>query len=249
MSNGDTPIPPLHTTIEVTDKLPRDYKEEARLYAEGLKDAGFWETFWATRTPSLFESWSWVLTWGSTKLKEALVQITKLLNAAESENAPETAELAAVFIEGVLKAKVDVAELTKMFQKGGAEAAFETIGKAIYDGLIELLIKQETLTPSNGLASAHRFLGYLTNWSIKEGIQKFIIGNLRMDWMGEFDGLADELFDKLGLQRHARAALRPLFDITLATPLEWNLNQQYRPKLLTAGEAVRAHIRGDLARA
>lgn len=91
-------------------------------------------------------------------------------------------------------------------------------------------------------------LGHMTvtNWT--EGIA--------LEWLAEYLGwdvhlealpeLADKLIANMGLSRLARTALRPLARIVVATPLEWKLNKQYRPKMLSVNEAIHVWRRGAI---
>lgn len=56
--------------------------------------------------------------------------------------------------------------------------------------------------------------------------------------------LGHQLADALGLGRMVRAALRPLIDVSVAKPLEWQQFKLHRPTLLSAATAVRQVARG-----
>jgi len=65
--------------------------------------------------------------------------------------------------------------------------------------------------------------------------------------MDSFESVAElphELVDALGLGRLARVALRPLAQIGVATPLEWELNKAHRPTLLSEAQVIRQGFRG-----
>lgn len=65
------------------------------------------------------------------------------------------------------------------------------------------------------------------------------------DSLNGFTELPDKLIGALGMGRLARTALRPLAAIRVATPLEWKLNKDHRPTLLTASQIAAAFIRGE----
>jgi hypothetical protein len=66
-----------------------------------------------------------------------------------------------------------------------------------------------------------------------------------------FEGLREygELLARnLGLGRLTRRALQPLIQTLISEPLQWQLNRQYRPKLLAEAQYVKAMHRGQLRR-
>lgn len=60
--------------------------------------------------------------------------------------------------------------------------------------------------------------------------------------------LGKELINHLGLNRLMRAALKPLVDETMSTPLRWKVNTLYRPSRLGASAIVRQIARGRWSR-
>jgi len=91
-------------------------------------------------------------------------------------------------------------------------------------------------------------LGHMTVNAWAEGIVFEWVASLVPDIesVDAIPELARELIDNLGLSRLTRVALRPLAQVTIATPLTWDLNKRYRPTMLPAAAAIRHWLRGHL---
>src|SRR5207245_5493694 len=77
---------------------------------------------------------------------------------------------------------------------------------------------------------------------LEEGIS---LGGL-MHPLEAISHLGDELIQNSGIARLVRVALRPLAQTAVATPLQWKLNKQYRPKMLSAGEVIKGFHAGRI---
>ena len=246
MPETDPTPGPADYTIEVHDQLPPDYKAEEKLKAAGRKESGEWASFWSYKIGALIDGIAYLVSQAAGIAKFALAKILPVISATEGENADSIAALNAAIISDVLSVSVDPNEIRELISRGATAEAFEIMGRKLLEGIAAKLIVEEQLSPEQGIKSAYRFMGFMTNWVIKEGFQKFMLDVIGIEWLDQWDGITDEMFRSLGLSRHARAAFRPFFDTILATPLEWHYNKKYRPKMLSTGEAVRAHLRGGL---
>jgi len=63
-----------------------------------------------------------------------------------------------------------------------------------------------------------------------------------------FQRLQDIVETSLGGQRMVRRVLQPFLQATAITPAQWFVNKQYRPELLSVGDAVRQFLRGRWTR-
>jgi len=100
-----------------------------------------------------------------------------------------------------------------------------------------------------GDAGATRLISEIASFTLKSWFEGVLleytesIGGLvhPIEHAGE---LGRELIDAMGFGRLARVALRPLAQIGIATPLEWDLHKTYRPTLLSEASVIRQGFRG-----
>lgn len=144
----------------------------------------------------------------------------------------------------------------------GVDVSSEAIRQrmdATGDGAIGKVVAQtvfEILKPPGGAlqpgdASAKRAIGAIGHMTINNWAE-----GLTLEWLAEYLGwdihlealphLATELIGNLGLNELASRALRPYANIVIRTPLTWQLNKQYRPKMLDVSAAATAMFRGDI---
>ncbi len=139
---------------------------------------------------------------------------------------------------------VSVSELRRSAATGGESA----LGRAVARFALNALGGSEgDLQP--GQAGAERLLTLLTQLVVNgwfEGTAFELITTIFPD-MDSFESVAklpEQLVNALGLSRLSRIALRPLAQVHIATPLEWQLHKQYRPTLLGPSAVVRQWTRG-----
>lgn len=145
-----------------------------------------------------------------------------------------------------LGADVSSADITERLNRAGSSAIGNVTAQTVFDMLAP---PDGTLEP--GDAGAKRMVGALGHMTVNNWAE-----GLTLEWLAEYFGwdidlkalpeLAQQLINNMGLNRLARTALRPLAHIVVATPLQWKLNKQYRPKMLGVAEAAAAVLRGDL---
>lgn len=107
--------------------------------------------------------------------------------------------------------------------------ASRATGASLYDLLSAEFTKGKPLSEQQGEDGTKAFLGFLMRFAIREGNISVLSGAEWIPWLGEFREYGENMAKYLGLGRQARAALRPLIQTTIATPLQWSLNKQYRP--------------------
>jgi hypothetical protein len=91
-------------------------------------------------------------------------------------------------------------------------------------------------------------MGYLLGFSVREGNIAFLTSILpeAVEPFSEMKEYGEMMARCLGFGRMARQALHPLIQTLITDPLQWYVNQQYAPKLLGEGLAVRAYNRGKI---
>src|SRR5207244_1753262 len=121
--------------------------------------------------------------------------------------------------------------------------SLRTIGGQIYNALQdELKPGTGELTPASGLAAAEKFLGFLTEFAVRQGNVAFIseLIPIEFNFLGGLREYGETLAKNLGLGRLSRRALQPLIQTLIADPLQWQLNTTYRPTLLNETSAIKA---------
>ena len=174
------------------------------------------------------------------------------ITQAQGVGQPGMVALMAGVLGDLLGLEFDADELVRTMTKGGRLATMTKAGGWLFDKLRGEFTGGTT--PGNMAASdvpAKTFLGFLIEFAVREGNLAYLSEFIPEEF-NFFVGLREygELLARnLGLGRLARRALQPLVQIMIADPLQWQLNQLYRPKLLSEGQAVKAFNRGVMTRA
>jgi hypothetical protein len=107
-----------------------------------------------------------------------------------------------------------------------------------------------TLVPSD--AGAQRYLTLATKLALEGWLEGWLMEALSAGQMETFAELKDVFANVLGLNGIGPRVMGPALDILCVTPYEWQLNKQYRPKLLSARQLARLikqkKIQPDIAR-
>lgn len=111
----------------------------------------------------------------------------------------------------------------------------------VIGGQIHALLRDEFIPEGKtglepGTYGAQTFTGFVVDFGIQTAIVSLLgeVGSFGI--LDSFRELGFEVSQNLGLGRLHRAALRPLIDILVATPLEWALHKEFRPRLLGEGD-------------
>ena len=134
-------------------------------------------------------------------------------------------------------------------------ANMQAIGGDIWSLLEGEFAPDGELTATQGLTAAQAFAGFATNFAVRSAFLG-IIGEVS-SWgiVQDFREIGEDVARNLGLGRLVRRALQPLVNVTITQPLQWYLNQKYRPKLLpdelllkgyNAGSVTDAHLAQSL---
>jgi hypothetical protein len=142
---------------------------------------------------------------------------------------------------------VSISELRRAAAAGGDNPLGATIAKLATDALSP---RDGDLQP--GSDNAQRLLATLAQLVFNGWFETvaFELVTTMVPGADSFESVAElphNLIDALGLGRLARTALRPLAQIGVATPLEWELHKRHRPTLLPAAGVIRQFMRGAWA--
>ena len=192
-----------------------------------------------------------VLTWLAGSIDSITAFFLRALTAAQGTGQPGFLDMMAAVLGDLLGLEYDADELRSTMTKGGRIKAMGKAGGWLFDTL------RNEFDPSGGTAQqqasdipARTFLGFLIEFAVRQGNLAYFAEFIPPEF-NVFTGLREygELLARnLGLGRLARQALRPLMQVMVADPLLWKLNSIYRPKLLSASQAIKAYKRGALPR-
>lgn len=248
MSDVGNPLlnqPP--TTVSVGDVASQevDPRNEQKLRELGKQDAGSSSWLWAALWASFIDGISLIISTVISVWDLLMTLVAKFFIAAQGEKNSQFYDLTAAVVEDLTGVKVDAAALKQSTFGSGRLAGMETLGGDIFNLLQSEFAPDGTLSPDQGLSGAKAFLGFLMNFSIRQGnieaMVEFLPEEIR--FAEGFRAYGELMAKNLGLGRLARRALAPLIQIAVADPLTWKLNQQYRPKMMAKAQMIRRFFR------
>lgn len=174
------------------------------------------------------------------------IGLARGMSSAENVVAPAFADMAAAAVRDLFGTNVDASAFGGTGNRGGRTAAADALGR----GLIEQIKGQVTnLEPSDTAAS--KYLTVVTQMALEDWFRGWLFEVLSsltpyidVGKIENFAKLGDKVSHVLGLDRLTRRVLSPIVDASIVTPLEWQVNRTYRPRLLSASEAARQVVRG-----
>jgi hypothetical protein len=235
----DTGAPPAEVPIP-------DWRATARAEALGRQDAGEFDSLWAKFRASAAAALVPVIRLLISIMDDILALVVEFFTAAQGTNTPGFFTLVTAVIADLLGVPVNEADITNAFRRGGNIAGVRAIGGKLFDQLASEFGGGSAITPEGGIGAAKAFLGFLMAFSIRQGNLE-VITQLLPEEFRIAEGVrsyGELMAENLGLGRLARRALQPLLQILIQDPMTWFLNRQYRPKLLGATQAIKAHNRG-----
>ena len=238
-----SPSPPEQPTPDIP--VP-SYMDLAQQTVAGQKQAGFWADCWATFTTTGFALFTNFLTFLVRSVDFLLTLAVELLTKFQGTGTPEFFTLLAAMLSDLMGVQFTSSNMQSAWQRGGDVSAMKSAGGLLFDQLSQEFNPGPTLTPDTGLASAKAFIGFMLAFSVRQAnvatLLSLIPEEFRvLDGMREY---AVAMARNLGLGRLARRALQPLIQTVISDPLQWYLNNKYRPKLLSESLAVRSWLRG-----
>ena len=170
---------------------------------------------------------------------------------AEDQVAPAFASFAARGVNDIFGTSLSEAEFARLGGQGKSGRPGDELGRAL---MAQLRGGGNTLEPSD--AAATKFVAAMGGMAIEDWLKGWmfeilssLIPQLDIGKIEAYGALGDKVAGVLGLGGVSRRVLRPLVDTTIVTPFEWQLNKQYRPRLLTASEVARQIARGNWTKA
>lgn len=171
--------------------------------------------------------------------------VAKAIEGGEQIAAPLLAPTMATMIQSAFGIEVDESSLRRIRDATARNDLGRAMGATVLGAL-----HSEGGEIQPGQAPAEKLIGMLAHLAMDSWAEGTIL-----EWIISLSGMLHELegLTKLapavvqatGLDELGRIGLRPLANVTVATPLTWAANKQYRPNLLSEGEILKAFNRGD----
>lgn len=194
--------------------------------------------------------------------------VAEVLTAAQSEATPGFFTLSAGLVSDLFGVAIDPATLAQQYASGGRLASVSALGASIVNILAAEFMNVyqssgatgynvpngagvgglpvATMSPEQGVRAAQAFLGFATEFGVREGNAEMIASMIPGGYGEGVREMAVAVARGVNLSRMGRVALMPLFRDLVATPLQWAINKQYHPTLLTPEIALAAEINGDI---
>ena len=226
---------------------PPDFVAEGQLKEIGRQKAdpaGFWLKHLSALPGILLEA---LITAIAMMWDQLLTIIARFSLVAQSDRTGPFWELSKAIIDDLLGVETteEINLPTRPFE--WRTAHMQAIGNILFSQLEMEFASGGGLSEDQGAAAARAFLGFLITFGVREGNIALFADLLPFQILEKFRDIGVNVAHNLGLGRLARLALRPLIETVIATPLEWQLNSKYRPKVLSEALAVKANIRGHMS--
>jgi hypothetical protein len=239
-----------------------DPKLHARLTAEGFKESGIIERFIVGLLEIPLHFIRPLVEIAASVLDDALTVLAQIFLSAQGQSSSGFYRLAAALMEDMVNIPVDGDKMFADFQAKGRVAAMQDLGGAVFDTLAGEFVgtrqtdsnglfitptgkgigglQQATLTPESGIRGAKGFLGFMTAFAVREGNTDILAELIPHGYGRVFKDFAEDFAKGLGIGRMGRMIWKNLVNVTVATPMLWALNKEYRPTLLSPTQAFRA---------
>ncbi len=225
-----------------------DFTQQASQTTLGQQSAGWFDSFWKALWEHMLPGFTAVIALLASVADTVMASAVNLITSTQGISSPGFYTLMAAVLGDLLGVEFDSSAFQSAFQTHGRIAAVRAIGGAFLTTLISEMAPATTITPDSGISAAQAFLGYVAEFSVRQG-NMAVLPSLLPESMRVLDGLreyGETLAGGLGLGRLSREALRPMMKILVGDPLAWHLNQLYRPTMLSVASMIRANMRGGM---
>lgn len=246
-SIGDPLLNQPPTTVNINDVTQQeiDPRNRAKLESLGRKDSGEHNTFWGSFWASIRDGALTLVKDFAGTTDKILAIMGDFFHAAQGEGTTGFYDLSATILGDLTGVEVDKQSLQSAAFGSGRLAAMKVFGADLYN-MLEDEFKPDSGDLETGDAGpAEKFLGFLMNFSIRQGNIELLTSMIPEEYrFAEGFRAYGELMGKnLGLGRLARQALKPLITTLVADPLQYKLNEDYRPKRIGATPAIKKFFR------
>lgn len=168
----------------------------------------------------------------------------KAMIGAEEKSSAAFGRIAATVVKDVLDVDVSPDVFSRRGAAGGRKGAHDDLAGAIFNGFLRAAGTGPggELKPDD--APAKRLVEKMTRVAIEDWLEGSLSEIITVGQVEAWGQLGDNIVGMLGLNRIVRRVMAPLVDATIFTPHEWSVNKQYRPRLLSPAQAVKAYRAG-----
>jgi hypothetical protein len=225
---------------------PPDLVSQAQQHAEGLKQAGWAEHFWAALFAGVAKGVLWVINELSRALSTIVAITMRGFTEAQGQENPEFDDAVAAVMSDLMGVEFSSDLLKRARAKGGKVPEMREVGGQLLKTLLAEFGGDPALLNAPGAKPAEVFLGFLMSFAVRQGNVAFLSELLTLRYGDQFRAYGENMAGNLGLGRLARMALRPFIDDLVAKPLQDVLRAGIRPTDLAANEAIKAFNRGAI---
>ena len=259
--------PTIKKLVYGLGEAEQDFAQAAKVGMQGVKASGIIERFIVAALELPLILLAPLITFAASLFDDLLTVLSKAFLASQGEQGTGYYRLAAALMTDMLNIRIGEESLVQSFQHGGRVDAMRVLGGKVVDTLAgEFLgVKQTasdgtftaapgagigglpdvTLSTEQGLGGLRAFVGFMTAFAIREGNTDMLASLLPFGTGEIFKDFTEDFAKNLGIGRLARMAWKPLVTTAIATPVQWAMFEQYRPTLLSMGEAFRAWASND----
>lgn len=171
--------------------------------------------------------------------------VVGILARAEDKASPEFGELAAAAVSDLFGVSNPGGAAMTRGNRGGRTGVSNDVGDMLFRAFAgnASAASGGELTPTDAPAKA--FLSTMSQLALEGWLEGWIAEACSLGQLETFGDLDDTISHVLGLGRASAAVHGPLVRDLIVTPLEWKLNRDHRPTLLTAAAAVQQILRGS----
>jgi hypothetical protein len=248
MSGSGNPLlslPPDQVSVSGLSAQEIDPRQNQKLRELGKQDAGTWSWLWGAFWAAVVDGLSVMISALVGVMDSIMALVLQLVTAAQGAGNASFYKLAAAALTDLTGLPVDAGKLTSAAFGGGPLAGVQALGGDLFNLLQSEFAPAGTLSPDQGMLAAKAFLGFLMNFSVRQGNVEFALSMLPESFrMGDgARAYGEQMAKNIGLGRLGRAALRPLVQTTIADPLTWKLNELYRPKMMGEAQMLKRFFR------
>lgn len=248
MSDGSNPLlslPPDLVSVQGVTGAEIDPRQNQKLRELGKQDAGTWSWLWAQFWATVVDGLSIVIAKLAGVMDSIMALVLQLVTAAQGAGNASFYNLAAAALTDLTGVNFSADKLKSAAFGGGPLAGVQALGGDLFNLLQGEFAPAGTIDPDQGIAAAKAFLGFLLNFSVRQGNVEFALSMLPESFrIGDgARAYGEQMAKNVGLGRLGRAALRPLVQTTIADPLQWKLNMLYRPKMLAEAQMIKRFFR------
>lgn len=159
---------------------------------------------------------------------------------------PAFGEIAKAALEALFDVPVSSGALLDLTNHGGREDLRQSIGHSMLGVLTGLSGGAGSTDIAPSFGPAERYLGTIANFAIEGWLMDIMVEAESLGYLEHFGTLKDTVAEMFGFGRLTRRILGPAIDVLIKDPMLWQVNKTYRPKMLTAPEAIKHFYRGHL---